>query len=148
MRRVLQVLVVVGCLLGVLAMTTGPVPRTALDGFTFVANALAERLGAGRLAEEDAEGLANVVLFVPLGAVGALLLRRHAGWVVIALGALSLTIEVLQARLPDREPSYRDVVMNSAGAVAGALTVLALGACWSWLRRASRRGSGGPAPAG
>jgi hypothetical protein len=96
------------------------------------------RLGLASLTAEEAEGLANVALFVPLGAAGALLTRRHAAWVVIALGALSLTIEVLQARLPDRTPSYRDVVMNSTGALAGAVTVLLLGACWSWLRRASR----------
>jgi hypothetical protein len=137
MRRVLQVLVIGVSLLAVLALTTGPVPATALDGFTSLANSLAARLGRAPLTAEDAEGLANVALFVPLGAAGALLTRRHAAWVVIALGALSLTIEVFQARLPDRTPSYRDVVMNSAGALAGALTVLLVGACWSWLRRAS-----------
>ena len=76
---------------------------------------------------------------MPLGAVGALLLRRHAAWVVIGLGALSLAIEVLQARLPDRTPSYRDVVMNSAGALLGALAGLLLAAVWSLLRRRSRR---------
>jgi len=138
MRRVLQVLVIGVSLLAVLALTTGPVPATALEGFTSFADSLTARLGVARLTAEDVEGLANVALFVPLGAAGALLTRRHAAWVVIALGALSLTIEVLQARLPDRTPSYRDVVMNSAGALAGAVTVLLLGACWSWLRRSSR----------
>jgi VanZ family protein len=59
--------------------------------------------------------------------------------VVIALGALSLAIEVLQARLPGRTPSYRDVVANSVGALAGALVVLLLGALWSLLRRSRRR---------
>jgi hypothetical protein len=139
MRRVLLVLLVGGCLLGVLALTTGPEPRSALDSFTAYAGDLTARLGLGRLSEDDAEGLANVLLFVPLGAAGALLLRRHAAWVVIALGALSLAIEVLQARLPGRTPSYRDVVANSVGALAGALVVLLLGALWSLLRRSRRR---------
>ena len=138
MRRVLLVLLVGACLLGVLALTTGPEPRTALAGFTSYAGDLTARLGLGRLSEDDAEGLANVLLFVPLGATGALLLRRHAAWVVIALGALSLAIEVLQARL-GRTPSYRDVVANSVGALAGALVVLLLGALWSLLRRSRRR---------
>jgi VanZ family protein len=142
MRRFLQLLLLAGCLLGVLAFTTGPVPRTELEGFTAVVNSLMARLGLRQLAEDDAEGLANVALFAPLGAAGALFLRRHAAWVVIALGALSLTIEVLQARLPGRTPSYRDVVMNSAGALAGALVVLTVGAGWSWVRR-SRPGRGG-----
>jgi len=146
MRRGLQLVFTGGALLGVLAMTTGPVPKTALDGFTALADSLAVRLGVGGLSAADAEGLANVVLFVPLGAAGALLLRRHAAWVVIALGALSLTIEVFQARLPDRTPSYRDVVMNSAGALGGALTVLLLGSCWSWLRRRSGRDTDRAAP--
>jgi hypothetical protein len=139
MRRVLPLLVIGVALLGVLALTTGPVPAAALERFTSYANELTARMGLARLNAEDAEGLANVALFVPLGAAGALLTRRHAAWVVIALGALSLTIEMVQARLPDRTPSYRDVVMNSAGALAGAVTVLLLGAVWSWLRRSSRR---------
>ena len=138
MRRVLQVLLVGSCLAGVLALTTGPVPRTAQDTFASLVNALAVDLGRDRLSEEDTEGLANVALFVPLGAAGALLLRRHAAWVVIALGALSLAIEVLQARL-GRTPSYRDVVANSVGALAGALLVLLLAALWSLLRRSRRR---------
>ena len=142
MRRALQLLLIGGCLLVVLAMTTGPVPRSELDGFTFYVNSLAARLGRGGLTAEDAEGLANVVLFVPLGAAGALLVRRHAAWVVIALGALSLAIEVLQARLPGRTPSYRDVVANSVGALAGALLVLLLGALWSLLRRSRRPPAG------
>ena len=140
MRRVLLVLLVGVCLLGVLAMTTGPVPREAQDGFTSLVNRLAVDLGQAPLSEDDAEGLANVVLFVPLGAAGALLARRYAAWVVIALGALSLAIEVVQARLPGRTPSYRDVVANSVGALAGAVLVLLLGALWS-LRRSRRSSS-------
>ena len=138
MRRPLLLLVAAGGLLAVLALTTGPVPRDAQEAFRELVNALLPRLGLAPLSVADAEGLANVALFVPLGAVGALLLRRHAAWVVIALGALSLAIEVYQARLPDRTPSYRDVVANSAGALLGALAGLLLGAVWSWARRRRR----------
>ena len=54
MRRVLLLVLIAVGLLGVLALTTGPVPREAQDRFTELANALAFRLGGYRLSEADA----------------------------------------------------------------------------------------------
>jgi hypothetical protein len=71
------------------------------------------------------EGLSNVVLFVPLGLLGALSLRRHCWSAVLALAALSALIELSQwLLLPDRVASPRDVINNSIGALVGYLLAL------------------------
>ena len=133
MPRVKLLLVLAVSLLGVLALTVGPVPTTALGVFDELLARLAEAAGRRSPTLNESEALANVLLFVPLGAAGALVLRRHTGWVVVGLGALSLAIEVLQSTLPDRTPSYRDVVLNAGGALVGVVTVLVL----RWARRAT-----------
>ncbi|KQY42824.1 VanZ family protein [Cellulomonas sp. Root137] len=68
-----------------------------------------------------AEFAANIALFVPLGLLGALLVPRRRWWVVlVALVALSVGIEVVQAfGLSYRQPSARDVLGNSLGAAIG-----------------------------
>ena len=59
----------------------------------------------------------NVIGFVPLG----FLLRRRP-LLAIACGlALSLTMELGQLILPSREPSFADLITNTAGAALGAL---------------------------
>ncbi|MCW2829738.1 MAG: VanZ family protein [Aeromicrobium sp.] len=71
------------------------------------------------------EFTANVLLFVPLGALAITLLRR-ATWVqVVALGAItSATIELAQTiARPERTGSVSDVVANTAGAAIGAAAV-------------------------
>lgn len=75
-----------------------------------------------------AEFAANIALFVPLGLLGALLLPRRRWWVaLVALVALSLGIEIVQAvGLSYREPSPRDVLGNSLGAAIGVGLSLAL----------------------
>ncbi len=73
---------------------------------------------------------ANVLLFVPLGWFGVVLLRLR-WWQASLLGAgLSVVVEVGQAVLrPNRFATLQDVLANSSGAVVGAAAaVLVLGA--------------------
>ncbi|WP_345799964.1 VanZ family protein [Microbacterium sp. AZCO] len=66
------------------------------------------------------EFLANVAMFVPLGLLTALLLRRR--WPLLVIGtAASAFIELWQALfLPERYPDWRDLVSNTIGFLLGA----------------------------
>lgn len=81
---------------------------------------------------------ANVLLFVPLGAL-VLLWRRQWGWVhatVIAF-AISLGIEALQEIVrPERVATLNDVAANTVGGAIGGL--LTIGARGLVRRRGSR----------
>jgi len=65
-----------------------------------------------------ADGLANLLLFVPLGIALATL-----GWpprrAILAAGGLSLSIELAQFVIPGRDPSLGDLLFNLAGAAVG-----------------------------
>ena len=69
----------------------------------------------------------NVLAFVPLGVMLAVLLRRAlhplAAVILVLAGAfgLSLCIEMLQAYLPRRWSTFSDVAANSTGALLGAV---------------------------
>ena len=81
------------------------------------------------------EALANVALFIPLGAL-VLLWRPRWAWTHATLVALSATslIELLQQLLrPERFASVRDVVANTLGGAIGAILVI------SWRRVLKRR---------
>ncbi len=65
----------------------------------------------------------NVALFVPLGMAVGLIARARWLW---ALVALSVTIEVVQLWLPERQTELIDVATNSAGAVLGYLMARSL----------------------
>src|SRR5690606_8983048 len=66
------------------------------------------------------EFLANVVLFVPFGALVMLSFPALRWWQVILLGcATSTTIELVQILLPSRFPTVSDVVANTLGTAAG-----------------------------
>ena len=89
----------------------------------------------------------NLAGYAPLGFLLALALMR-TGWpraaVVLALLAgslLSLAMEYLQIFLPQRVPSNLDLVLNSAGTLAGALAAALLerlGAIARWSRFRAR----------
>ena len=74
----------------------------------------------------------NLVGYAPLGFLLALaLLRmrwRWGAWVLATVAGvlLSLTLEFLQIYLPRRVPSNMDLLLNSGGTLAGALTASAL----------------------
>lgn len=86
---------------------------------------------------------ANVVLFIPFGfAMGGMLGlgrggRGRAFAMLLAAGAsLSLTVELLQLRLPSRDPSFLDVASNTLGTFLGGLIFLVVG--WRLLARVAR----------
>jgi glycopeptide antibiotics resistance protein len=70
-----------------------------------------------------ADGPLNVVLFVPLGFLLALLLRRPVR-AALACAALSLAIECYQCALTSRVGAVADVVANSLGGAIGALVAV------------------------
>ncbi|CAN5199684.1 hypothetical protein BH11ACT3_BH11ACT3_13130 [soil metagenome] len=72
-----------------------------------------------------ADFVANIVFFVPVGLIAALLLSRRLWWLAIPLGvSLSICIELGQLLfLPGRDASVTDVLANSTGTVIGAVIV-------------------------
>lgn len=72
------------------------------------------------------EFTANIVLFVPFGALMLMWWRRSRWWHATAAAfATSLTIEVLQDLVrPERYASVSDVVANTLGGTVGGLLVV------------------------
>jgi glycopeptide antibiotics resistance protein len=71
------------------------------------------------------EAFANILLFVPFGALAVLVWRpRHPWWVVAAGCATSCAIELTQlVLLPHRVADVRDVIMNTTGTAVGVVLV-------------------------
>jgi len=83
------------------------------------------------------EAVANALLFVPVGALAALALRRRHPLLPLAVGAAaSVLVEIAQAALPGRVPDPADVVANITGTAIGVALVVA---CLASSRRAARR---------
>lgn len=125
-RRGPLVLVAAVALGGILALTVGPISQNrALYEFLDVLQTAASTTGLPEPTERVAEMLANVLLFVPLGAAGGWLVRpRRAGWVVVGLAALALAVEVVQYPVAGRDASLRDVLLNSLGGLLGVAVAL------------------------
>ncbi|MET3804296.1 VanZ family protein [Nakamurella sp. UYEF19] len=71
------------------------------------------------------QNAANVFMFVPLGLLGSLALRRHNYLVVLYAAAASGFIELTQlVLLPHRVASLQDVMANTGGALLGFLISL------------------------
>lgn len=89
------------------------------------------------------ESFANVMLFVPLGLLVALLIRTRWWWaVVVGLALLAAGIELGQALfLPGRVPTLDDVLANTTGGVIG----VALAAVIRGIARATGRARAGVA---
>lgn len=105
--------------------------RFAVDGPT-----LFEALGRMSWARAGrGEMLNNVLLYLPFGFCFVLLVEprfgRTAGLVAATLAgaALSLYLELLQASVPVRVSSYKDLTLNAIGALAGA----GIGSVWHLL---------------
>ncbi|MGY1806349.1 VanZ family protein [Blastococcus sp. SYSU D00669] len=84
---------------------------------------LAPRPGDLTAWQHAGDGPLNVVLFVPLGFLLALLLRAPVRG-ALACALLSLGIECYQAALTSRVGAFADVVANSLGAALGATAAL------------------------
>lgn len=116
-------------LIAVFAIGYWPVPVDR--GVRSVLGSLLDRLAAagapGWIDYAHLEFGANVVMFVPLGVLIALILPRWEWWLAPIIGlALSLAIELGQAvLLPERFATPLDVLANTIGATIGALVVTA-----------------------
>jgi len=105
---------------------------------------------------QDFDALANLLGYLPLGALVCVAARRSgwravpaAGLALLAPAALSYGTEVLQQFIPRRVPAMEDFLTNSAGATVGALLALAaqalglLGRWQAWRERWFARDSAG-----
>ena len=118
-----------------LAVVVALIAYVSLYPFRFAADgpSMVEALGelqwvrAGR-----GEMLNNVLLYMPFGFCVALLVEPRFGRTAGVLAAivagtlLSLNMELLQASIPTRVTSLKDLSLNSVGALAGAV----LGSAW------------------
>lgn len=85
------------------------------------------------------ELVANVFLFIPIGAFLLLLLGSRWWWIALA-GCVAMTvgIESAQQAIPGRVPDDRDLIANSLGGAIGVVTMLVLTAP-SEIRRSRHR---------
>jgi glycopeptide antibiotics resistance protein len=107
-----------------------------ITGFTGVSERIAYRL---------LEKGANVLLFVPAGAILSAFAGFRFRWWVPVLGLLgSASVELLQGTLlPGRTADWRDIVANTSGVIVGGL----LGAAFGAIRRRALRSRAEPAAA-
>lgn len=97
--------------------------------------------GLGWVTYAQLESFANIMLFVPLGLLVALLVPTRWWWlVVVGLVLVAAGIELGQALfLPGRVPTIDDVLANGAGGLVGVIIAAGIrGIAWS-VRTAGRR---------
>lgn len=93
------------------------------------------------------DGVLNFLGFIPLGIALAASLARWAGRlkanalpVAVAIGVLtSLFIELSQSSMPSRSSSLLDLMLNSAGALAGALICRICAVCHHCIPQSQRK---------
>ena len=78
-----------------------------------------------------AELLANIILFIPLGAAFVVAFPRRPFAAVFIGAALSFAVEFAQRYIPGRDPSVGDIVCNTIGTALGVLLVVAA-SVWLW----------------
>ncbi|MDQ0726294.1 VanZ family protein [Microbacterium sp. W4I20] len=77
------------------------------------------------------EYLANVALFVPIGALLLFAWPRLRLWQVVLIGALlSGLIETVQGLMPSRYPTISDVMANTLGTLIGGAIIAAFLTWW------------------
>lgn len=123
-RKLLLLVLTAGYAWVLWRMTLTPHVFTS-SGQDFVATVL--RIAQGHestawLTYDRAEFLANVMMFVPIGAIGAMWLPRRA-WIVAAVLAIGLSVGIewtQHVALPSRVSDPRDVLSNGLGGMLGA----------------------------
>ena len=124
-------LLVVAALLVVGVLLVGLLPDRVDGGVERPIRAFIDTLQAagapGWVTYDLVDFLANILFFVPVGLIGALLLPRRLWWLAMPAGLLlSAALELGQAAfLPERCASWTDVLANTLGAVLGALLGMA-----------------------
>ena len=128
-RLVTALLVLYAGVVGVITLTP-EMPGTGLVD-RFVSRVLRSLHARGVLPGIDyltVEFIGNILMFVPLGVLVALLVPRRAWWTLLLAGTVfSGFIELFQALfLPDRYPEWRDLLSNSTGFLIGAAIAVSL----------------------
>ena len=111
-----------------IALWPSPVDRPAQGAISAVLGRLHAHGVPGWVNYALVESAANVVLFLPVGLLGVVLLGSARWWLAVLAGfAASCVIELSQlVFLPARVATLADVVANTGGAFLGALLALAL----------------------
>jgi VanZ family protein len=119
-----------------------PVDRPVASRIRTAVGAVQE-VGATSVSYDGVEVAANVLMFMPLGALLVLAFPRLPWWwAPIAAGLFSCAIEFVQfAFVALRNATWGDVVANTSGAVIGAVAVYLI-RMWS-IRRSRQRGAAG-----
>jgi VanZ family protein len=114
--------------LGFIALWPTPVDRAAAGTIAKVIAKLHSYGVPDWFDYELVEFSANVVLFLPVGVLGVVLLGASRWWAVVLIGCvISCCIELSQlAFLPARYATLQDVLANSSGTVIGAMLGTAL----------------------
>ncbi len=120
---------------GVAAAVLLLAPGSYGDSVQAIADVLARLFGLGGFGSGWVEFVANILLFTPLGFLLTVLLYPR-WWAVPLAIALSACVELAQIVIPSRQPSLRDVLANSLGALGGALVALLV---IGWRARRRRR---------
>lgn len=133
-------------LVGWVTLTPGQPPA---DGVTFLYRVLDALHRRGYLLSIDAaeaEFLANVALFVPVGVFLLLLFGTRLWWLAVSASfAMTAAIEFAQRSIPGRVPDERDLIANGLGAVIGVLIGLVLTTPAALRRRRQRTAAASPA---
>ncbi|MFE1644663.1 VanZ family protein [Microbacterium sp. P01] len=122
-RSILLAALATVAVVGVLTLAprsiVGPARGAVMGAMDAATSPLRVAIGYG-----DAEIVLNLFLFVPLGALLALLLSPRAWPLPIAAGlALSAAVEIAQRAVPGRVPDTDDILWNTVGAAVGVAVV-------------------------
>ena len=120
-------------MLGALALTAagitlGPLPVGLLDAAHAVARSVSSWWPgdtSGRPTRTETEAMLNVIVpALLIVAVAAAWPRVRPRRLLMGAVSASVFVEVVQLVLPGRHPQVRDIVLNVAGAIVGAITVV------------------------
>lgn len=128
LRRVLLPVALIGYVLFVLILTLTPRMPASSTVSSVVNRALKATHDAGHARWVDflfVEFVGNILLFVPVGILTALVVDRRRCWVVLTAGTmLSVFVELMQLLiLPTRFSEVRDVASNTIGYLLGVAAV-------------------------